>query len=270
MTTLTLPLTQSEALPMPNRDIKESCRTSDSLAQLSHGAERLFWRLTTVADDFGRFEARASVLRASCFPVLLDRVREADVKRWTEELVKAGMVGLYLSDGKPLGFFTNWSKHQRTRAKNSKWPEPPADICQHMTADSAVVTEETVVTEDTVKTDSRSSTSGQAGAVEWGRPEQLIDLYNRLAPQGLARVTRLSPGRRTKARKYLAAFPEREFWVRCFTELRFSRFLQGLASSPGHESFRGDLDWLLTKGRDGSENAVKTAEGKFRDKEHAG
>ena len=48
--------------------------------------------------------------------------------------------------------------------------------------------------------------------------------------------------------------------------MKFSRLLLGLAPSPGHENFRGDLDWLLTRGKDGSENAVKTAEGKYRDR----
>lgn len=104
----------------------------------------------------------------------------------------------------------------------------------------------------------------------WGRPSDLIALYNRLAPPELGRVEKVSEARKRKAAASLRQFPEREFWTRTFSELRFSAFLRGLKPSPGHEHFRGDLDWILTKGKDGTENAVKVAEGKFRDKERAG
>ena len=66
---------------------------------------------------------------------------------------------------------------------------------------------------------------------------------------------------------YLRDFPERTFWVRAFSEIQFSRLLT--RGSPERPSFRGDLDWLLTVGKNGAENCVKTAEGKFRDKEHS-
>lgn len=46
---------------MPNRIIRDKCRTSISLDKLSFGAECMFWRLTTVADDYGRFEADARI-----------------------------------------------------------------------------------------------------------------------------------------------------------------------------------------------------------------
>ena len=49
------------------------------------------------------------------------------------------------------------------------------------------------------------------------------------------------------------------------TEIRQSAFLCGLKPSPGHEHFRADFDWLLTKGKDGTENVVKVYEGRFRD-----
>jgi len=107
----------------------------------------------------------------------------------------------------------------------------------------------------------------EAGSPTWGGPQDLVALFNRLAPPGLARVNRLTTARRDKAKKSLREFPEREFWVRCFSELKFSRFLLGLQPGPGHEGFRGDFDWLLTRGKDGTENCVKVSEGKYRDKE---
>ena len=84
-------------------------------------------------------------------------------------------------------------------------------------------------------------------------------------PPGHPRVARLTPARREKARKYLLAFPDRRFWVRAFTEIRHSQFLRGLRNGPGHQHFIADFDWLLARGKDGTENVAKVAEGKYRD-----
>lgn len=136
---------------MPTRDIKESCRTSRTLAKVSASAERLFWRLTTYADDFGRMPADADIVRAACFTVMLDTVREGQVVQWLDELAAVDLIRFYPGeDGKRYAFFPTWGKHQRTRAKHSKYPAPSsAVICQQMPADVAVVTEETVVPEKT-------------------------------------------------------------------------------------------------------------------------
>ena len=138
---------------MPTRDIKESCRTSRTLAKVSAGAERLFWRLTTYADDFGRFPADAAVVRAHCFAVMLDTVRENHVANWLMELSGVDLIRFYQGDDqKTYGFFPTWGKHQRTRAKHSKYPAPSsADTCRQMSADVAVVTEEPEDTERTEK-----------------------------------------------------------------------------------------------------------------------
>lgn len=159
---------------MPTRDIKESCRTSRTLAKVSAHAERLFWRLTTFADDFGRMPADADVVRAACFAVMLDTVREGQVSAWLDELAAVDLIRFYSGeDGKRYAFFPTWSKHQRTRAKHSKYPVPAsAGICQRMSADVAVVTEETVVPEDTEETDLRSlsreaDASPATGILNW-------------------------------------------------------------------------------------------------------
>ena len=50
-----------------------------------------------------------------------------------------------------------------------------------------------------------------------------------------------------------------------FVRIHRSRFLRGLVKRPGHEGFVADLDWLLSKGKDGVENAVKTHDGRYQD-----
>ena len=126
---------------MPNRLIRESCRTSPTLAMISGDAERLFWRLTTVADDYGRFDGRPEVIRAECFQTMLDTVTTAKVGKWVEALTQMGLTMTYLADGRPYLAIAKWDKYQDTRAKRSKWPDPPlasANTCEHVPADVPV------------------------------------------------------------------------------------------------------------------------------------
>lgn len=97
----------------------------------------------------------------------------------------------------------------------------------------------------------------------WGTPEALKDLYNELTPDELPAVTKMSPARTAKAKKYLAMFPERTWWIQTFEQVKASLFLRGLKPGKGHEHFKADFDWLLSKGKDGTENALKVNEGKY-------
>jgi len=124
---------------MPNRIIRESCRTSKTLDRLSAEAERLCWRLTTVADDYGRFEAEPVIVRAQCFP-LKESLTSLEVEKWLLELagISDPMIVLYEAEGKRYGAFLKWEKHQTVRAKRSKYPEPTdANICKQVLADAS-------------------------------------------------------------------------------------------------------------------------------------
>lgn len=128
---------------MPNRIIRESCRTSESLNTLSTdlGAEAFFWRLTTVADDFGRFVAEANILLSTCFPCRPRSVKEVHVGKWMQMLAQANIVKFYEKDGRTYGYFPSWEKHQgKPRARQSKCPDPgeSANICLHMSANVLV------------------------------------------------------------------------------------------------------------------------------------
>lgn len=249
--------------------IRESALTSATLYRLSDGAERMFFRLTLVADDFGRFDAEPQILKARCFPRWPDqRLPMKRVVGLYAEL-EAELVTSYVVDGRRYGFFNTWDKHQQRRAKTSKYPDPsPDNICTHPLADVPVVG---VVIGDVIGVGNTSPATQEPAAASrhagetWGSPEQLVALYNRLIPPGHPQVTRLSPARRRKAVEYLRTFPEHSFWMRVFSEIRHSGFLQrGSQKSP---NFRGDFDWLLTRGQDKTENCVKVAEGKYRDSE---
>ena len=111
---------------MPNRMLRESCRTSPTLDVLSDGAERLFWRLLTCADDYGRFEGEPLLVKAACFPRRVDTLPTATVAGWLDELIAADLIRAYVVEGKAYAHFVTWAKHQRVRESKPKYPEPPA------------------------------------------------------------------------------------------------------------------------------------------------
>jgi hypothetical protein len=124
---------------MPNRIIRESCRTSKTLQQLSDGAERLFWRLTTIADDFGRFEADPLLVLSSCFPLADGSLNSQVIHRRLEEMVKTGLIQVYQVEDRLYGLFTKWDKHNSRRAKHSKYPTPKPDcMCKQMPTDASI------------------------------------------------------------------------------------------------------------------------------------
>jgi len=111
---------------VPNRIIKESICTSDTLDQLSPEEERLFYRLLVQADDFGRFDGRPAVVLAACFPLKVHEITLDQVESWLHALADADLIRFYEVDGRRYLYFTTWDKHQQKRAKHSKYPDPPA------------------------------------------------------------------------------------------------------------------------------------------------
>ena len=119
---------------MPNRILRESIRTSNSLSHLTAEEERHFYRLLVFADDFGRFDARPQVVKGFCYS--LAEVTTEQVMVWSNRLSdpEVEIVQLYEVNDLPYGRFINWDKYQRTRAKESKYPQPQTsdNICLQM------------------------------------------------------------------------------------------------------------------------------------------
>lgn len=121
---------------MPDRLIKESSCISDTLNALSDFGERFWWRLTVNCDDYGRCDARPAVLKSKLFPLADDRT-PADMAAALNELFSVGLATVYAVDGRPYLQIVKWGKHQRIRAKRSKYPAPEEGICCQMTADDS-------------------------------------------------------------------------------------------------------------------------------------
>lgn len=110
---------------MPNRIIREGIISSEAVCSLSWPAEVFYRRLLSVVDDFGRFHAHGSLLRAACYPLQIDKVGNADIVKWLAECARAGLVSTYAVDHKE--YLQVHKFDQRVRAEKSKFPQMPAN-----------------------------------------------------------------------------------------------------------------------------------------------
>jgi len=119
---------------MPNRIIKESIWTSPNLNMLSPLAERHFYRLLPLPDDFGCFESTSLVVKGKCYP-LQPQIKTSEIEKWQQKMVENGILHLWEADGRQFGQFVNWDKHQRVRSLHQrKTPIPPTfdDTCRQV------------------------------------------------------------------------------------------------------------------------------------------
>jgi uncharacterized phage protein (TIGR02220 family) len=97
--------------------------------------ETFFYRLWVNCDDYGRMDARTTILKAKLFP-LKDRLTLKDVQGALTKLVDIGCVELYEVEQKPYLYLPTWTVHQRVRNLREKYPSPDnADILPRVAAD---------------------------------------------------------------------------------------------------------------------------------------
>jgi len=107
---------------MPNRYLRASYVESERINSVTIQAECVWAHLLVTVDDFGRTEAHPKILRPKLFPLRLDQIREADLQRCLAECEKAGLVRLYVVDGKQ---YLQMEKWEQGRAEKSRYPPPP-------------------------------------------------------------------------------------------------------------------------------------------------
>lgn len=112
---------------MPNRILREGILASEPVNELGWAEECFYRRLHSVVDDFGRYSAHPSLLRAACYPLRLNDVSDQDVGKWLAVCATKGLVRVYQVDGKRYLEVTKFE--QRMRAKKSKCPQFD-DTCQ--------------------------------------------------------------------------------------------------------------------------------------------
>ena len=107
---------------MPTRILRDGINSSSRINSLSTGAEILYRRLMSVADDYGRFYGSPAAIRGACWPTAPEKVRESEVGQWLKECA-AGLrplIQLYEVDGCRFLEITEFG--QKIRSK-SKFPE---------------------------------------------------------------------------------------------------------------------------------------------------
>ena len=124
---------------MPNRIIKESICTSDSINQLTPFQEVFFYRLLVNCDDYGRLDARPDVLASKLYP-LRRSILEEQITGALSALTSAELVDLYEVKGKPFLQIVTWAEHQSIRAKKSKYPAKD-ETCTQMQANASKCTQ---------------------------------------------------------------------------------------------------------------------------------
>lgn len=106
---------------MPNRILREGILTSERVALLAWPEEVFYRRLMSLVDDFGRYYAKESLLRAHLYPLQLDKVSDSDIGKWLTACVNAALVRVYpAKDGKRYLELADF--RQQVRAKESKFP----------------------------------------------------------------------------------------------------------------------------------------------------
>jgi hypothetical protein len=152
---------------MPNRILKDSICTSDTIDGLTDAEECFFYRLLVQCDDYGRMDARPAVLRARLYPMRIDRVSCYDINQRLEALEVAGLICRYEAQGKAYLQVTTWEAHQQVRAKHSKFPPMLASdsTCNQMPADASTCARESR-SENTRNENREASSDAHNGARE--------------------------------------------------------------------------------------------------------
>lgn len=120
---------------MPSRIVREGILTSERVNALSPNAELFYRRLMSVVDDFGRYTANLTLLRASCYPLKLDSVKEDSISKHLAECVGARLIVLYMVADK--AFLELQDFRQQVRAKDSKYPAPEDHMQNTCVADDS-------------------------------------------------------------------------------------------------------------------------------------
>lgn len=104
--------------------IREGFLDSEKVAALSWRTECFFHRLLLVADDYGLFDARPTVLRTRLFPMHLDKVSNQDIQDCLHETEEAGLVRAYCVGGKDYVQIINFGQRRQSKPR---FPLPPDD-----------------------------------------------------------------------------------------------------------------------------------------------
>jgi hypothetical protein len=91
--------------------VRDNVCESKKLDAVSDGAQALWFRLLTKADDYGNYYADPQFIKTGCFP-LKPKMRLDRISNLIEELVSVGLLIPYEADGRKLFHITKFEDHQ--------------------------------------------------------------------------------------------------------------------------------------------------------------
>ena len=112
---------------MPDRMLREGLIASRRWAGLKLHLQNLFVRLILAADDYGTFPANPALIRSRCYPLELERAREADLQRWLEELEKAGLVRFHWHRDDRYLTLERFRQVERMKYPRARYPRLESD-----------------------------------------------------------------------------------------------------------------------------------------------
>ena len=120
---------------MANRILRDGILTSERVNQIADDpSKEVFYRRTfSVVDDFGRYHAHPSLLRAALYPLRLDQVTDEDIQDHLSSCELAGLLQTYESGGKRYLQLNDF--RQQLRAMKSKFPSPDGRTSSACAAD---------------------------------------------------------------------------------------------------------------------------------------
>lgn len=234
---------------MPTRIIREGILTSERINKLTERAELFYRRLMSVVDDYGRFPANLMLLRASCYPLKLDSVKEDSIKKHLAEAEDAGLIVLYTVDSKPYLEIQDFG--QRINAK-PKYPGTDQQVTPTHGTSPGIPGNPRLgegVVEDEGGDGMRKVTPAQL----------VLDSYHRLLPkcQSIAVLNDKRKRRIADAVKLAKDVCEQQgwpyepkgFWDAYFGECAKDAWLCGDKPNPNNPAWRQKLDTLLAEDR---------------------
>lgn len=260
---------------MPNRILREGILTSPKVAKLGWPEEVFYRRLISVVDDFGRYYADPGMLRAACYPRLLNKVSDSDVGKWLASCATAALVRVYEAEDSER-YLELLNFNQQMRAKNSKFPHPlsecSADATQMQSNDHLGV----CVAEGVDECDLEPTALVGTKAPTSIRPNcpyvQIADCWNRIC-QTLPKIKKVDEWAETRRRALRSRWLDKlklgkyndessgvEYWKKLFEYIEESDFLCGR-----NGDWRADFDWVVNP-----TNLSKIIEGKYENKSKQG
>ena len=115
-----------------HKKIHESIALSEKHAQVSYLANVVWFFVLPHVDAFGRYRADPALIKAQCMPLFLS-TRLEQVAEALNELVKAGLLHLYDSDGKKFLAYhdhEDWSPTSGFKYRKERFPAPPPGLCR--------------------------------------------------------------------------------------------------------------------------------------------